>query len=92
MDLRKCSSFTVSEDTQSAFADRRFGTSFCISISDNAECKRMFQIGDRRMLIANFSWIPIFSAPTAARIDGWHMGGIELPLVTAKVVTTRLGN
>ena len=49
-------------DAQSAFADRQFGTSFCTILSnplcriviDKADCRRMFQIGDRRMLIAYF--------------------------------------
>jgi hypothetical protein len=35
---------------QVALADRQFVTSFCII--DIAECKGMFQIGDRRVLIA----------------------------------------
>ena len=45
---------------QSAFATRQFVTSFCTILSnplcreviDNADCTRMFQIGDRRMPIA----------------------------------------
>src|SRR5213594_3934859 len=49
-------------DTQSALANRQFGTSFCTILSnqlcrkviDKADCRRMFQIGDRRMLIAYF--------------------------------------
>src|SRR5881628_2242854 len=49
-------------DTQSVFADRQFGTSCCTILSnplcrkviDKADCRRMFQIGDRRMLIAYF--------------------------------------
>src|SRR3989449_1608760 len=47
-------------DTQSALANRHFGTSFCTILSnqscrkviDKADCTRMFQIGDRRVLIA----------------------------------------
>src|SRR6266496_1721229 len=49
-------------DTQSALANRQFGTSFCTILSnpscrkviDKADCTRMFQIGDRRMLVAYF--------------------------------------
>src|SRR2546422_1608623 len=49
-------------DTQSALANRHFGTSFCTILSnqscrkviDKADCTRMFQIGDRRMLVAYF--------------------------------------
>src|SRR5207249_742451 len=49
-----------SENMQSAFATRQFVTSFCTILSnplcreviDNADCTRMFQIGDRRMPIA----------------------------------------
>jgi hypothetical protein len=36
---------------QLALANPQFGTSLCIS--DNAECKRMFQIADWRVLIAD---------------------------------------
>src|SRR2546425_10314728 len=49
-------------DTQSALANRQFVTSFCTILSnpwcrkviDKADCTRMFQIGDRRMLVAYF--------------------------------------
>src|SRR5438094_653714 len=49
-------------DTPSAIANRQFGTSFCTILSnqsyrkviDKADCRRMFQIGDRRMLVAYF--------------------------------------
>src|SRR5438552_18328049 len=49
-------------DMQSAIANRRFVTSLCIILSnplcreviDKADCIRMFQIGDRRMLVAYF--------------------------------------
>jgi hypothetical protein len=52
----------LSENQPSAFADRQFGTSFCTinsnpwdwKVIDRADCKRMFQIGDRRMLMADF--------------------------------------
>src|SRR5436309_7669667 len=49
-------------DTQSALSNRQFGTSFCTILSnasrrkviDKADCTRMFQIGDRRVLVAYF--------------------------------------
>src|SRR5213592_2556706 len=49
-------------DMQSAIANRRFVTSLCIILSnplcreviDKADCIRMFQISDRRMLVAYF--------------------------------------
>src|SRR5207247_9738667 len=49
-------------DTHSALANRQFVTSFCTILSnplgreviDKADCTRMFQIGDRRMLVAYF--------------------------------------
>src|SRR5216117_2232434 len=60
-------------DTQSALANRQFGTSFCTILSnqscrkviDKADCRRMFQIGDRRMLVAYF--LTEFSANAALR-------------------------
>jgi hypothetical protein len=40
-----------SKNQQLALANPQFGTSFCLS--DNAEWKRMFQIADWRVLIAD---------------------------------------
>jgi hypothetical protein len=53
---------SLSENQHLAIADRRFGTSFCIidrnplsrKAIDNADCKRILQIGDRRLLNADF--------------------------------------
>src|SRR6266436_3850160 len=48
-------------DQQLALANRQLVTSFCIS--DSAECRRMFQIGDWRVLIAD-PFTPSETAPT----------------------------
>src|SRR5437762_14188690 len=76
-------------DTQSALADRQSGTSFCTILSnplwrkviDKADCTRMFQIGDRRVLIAYSSLRRLTEPPLAPPFPS---RGIVIALSTAR--------
>ena len=82
-----------SENKHLALADRQFGKSLCTILSnslccetiDKADCKRIFQIGDRRVRSANF-WTTFAERNSLCKAPP-SQGGVAAPVTKRREAT-----